>query len=266
MQKEIQFNNSTIKYYRHGQGDTCLFFIHGFAEDHTVWDNQLNHFKNDHNIILVDLPGCGASEALHEEISMKLLADLINDIVEKENVKKFVILGHSMGGYIALQYLSIYPEKVSALGLLHSSAYADDAEKLEKRKQAITVIEKKGKDTYLNTTYRSLLHGEDHINKYLSLLEKMGEKIKAKVLVAYIKAMMAREDHSALLQKVDIPFCFIIGKHDGAIPFEVSMRQTHIANSTYIKVLESTGHVGMLEEEDAFNRELGEFLHSALLR
>ena len=262
MHKQIEYNGASMSYYVHGSGAKCLVFVHGFAEDHTVFINQVVQLKADYKILLIDLPGCGTSEAWKIDYDMASLADLINAVTEKEKLEKFVLLGHSMGGYIALEYLSIYPQKLLGLALLHSSVYKDDADKIEKRKQAIEVITQKGKEIYLDTTYRSLLHGEDHVEIYLPILKKMGEKIPDKDLIKYIEAMMERRDHADTLAKHSIPFCVIIGKHDQAVPFEVSMRQTHLADHTYIKVLEGTGHLGMLEEAPKFNRELAIFLEN----
>ena len=130
----LLIDNKNIFYRIMGTG-TPVVLLHGFGEDGNIWKKQ--HGLPGVQLIIPDLPGSGKSE-LTEDMSMEGMARTIHQVLEKLNISNFILIGHSMGGYISLAFAALYPDGLKALGLLHSSAFADTEEKKLPAKKALT--------------------------------------------------------------------------------------------------------------------------------
>ncbi|MDP1815475.1 MAG: alpha/beta hydrolase, partial [Leadbetterella sp.] len=117
--KSVTFRNKNISYSVDGQGD-CLVLLHGFPMDSRVWDNSKPRFSEFYTVICIDLPGFGKSEMISDTHSMSLMAQAVNAVLTEENIEKCVMVGHSMGGYVALDFTNQFPEKLMGLIFLHS--------------------------------------------------------------------------------------------------------------------------------------------------
>ena len=101
----LDANGEKIFYRKSGSGP-CVVFIHGFAEDGNIWDKQVNHLQEYFLLIVPDLPGSGKSalghqsSAIGQHLSMDGYADIIRQILVKEEIATCTMIGHSMGGYI----------------------------------------------------------------------------------------------------------------------------------------------------------------------
>src|SRR5436853_6533048 len=124
MKKTVLYNNVSLAYYVYGAG-IPLVFIHGFGETNAVWKNQVSFLSKHFKLIVVDVPGSGASQLLHftKNISIKELADAVFAIVNNETTDQCIVFGHSMGGYITFAFAEKYPEKIKAFGLINSTAF-----------------------------------------------------------------------------------------------------------------------------------------------
>ncbi|MEO9011857.1 MAG: alpha/beta hydrolase, partial [Ginsengibacter sp.] len=151
----IKFRNKEIFYRVEGAGKPVIL-LHGFGEDGNIWANQIEALKQHHLIIIPDLPGCGHSEMLDGDCYMEDYADVVKALWDNESAgkvgKDFTLIGHSMGGYISLAFAKKYPKLLNALGLFHSSAFADNEEKIYARKKNIAFIEKNGAQLFLKTS------------------------------------------------------------------------------------------------------------------
>ena len=120
-EKTITFQNSVIFYRTIGEGKTVVL-IHGFAEDGSIWDAQVEFLKNDHYLIIPDLPGSGKSGMINtplseekglgvrseKDIGMEDYAGCIKQILVEEKIDHCTMIGHSMGGYITLAFAEKY--------------------------------------------------------------------------------------------------------------------------------------------------------------
>src|SRR5689334_1694113 len=137
--KEIHYWIAPKESFGEGNGKP-LMLIHGFAEDHRVWDHQLDALK-EFQLIIPDLPGSGKS-ALLNDTSMESMAAVMLAIMDKESIKECCMIGHSMGGYITLAFAEKHAERLNSFCLYHSTAYPDSEEKKEVRLKAIEFIKK----------------------------------------------------------------------------------------------------------------------------
>jgi pimeloyl-ACP methyl ester carboxylesterase len=247
MQKKITYQGVDLSYHDSGKGEVIVL-IHGFAEDQQIWSG-IKDAVTDYRLILPDLPGSGAS-ALIGELSIESMAEAVIEILRAEKIPEAVIIGHSMGGYIALAIAENYPDFLKALGLFHSSAFADSEEKKNARRKNIQFIRTHGSYEFLKQSMPGLFSDafkKLHEPVVTELIEKYRD-FNPEALVAYYEAMIKRPDRTGILVKTSKPVLFIIGKHDNAVPFDDSMKLCHLPSLSYIHILDQTGHMGMLEE------------------
>ena len=162
--KTLSFRGIDISYRMTGKGPDVVL-LHGFGEDGNVWKFQEAFLTPYFRLIIPDLPGSGRSpflpmDGIPPEDIISGYADIIKKIAEKEAVRHCVLLGHSMGGYIALAFAAKYEDMLAGLGLVHSTAYADSGEKKEARSKGIAFIQKHGAQEFLKQSVPNLF-GDD---------------------------------------------------------------------------------------------------------
>ena len=250
----LLYQGSNLHYRKTGAGNPTLL-IHGFGEDGNVFNKSLHYLSSPGTLLIPDLPGAGLSDSWPTESPSLLdFALAMNAILEKEGIEKCSVMGHSMGGYIALAFAEQFPEKIVALGLLHSTAYADSTERIQKRKQAIDFIEREGAAAFLRISLPGLFapafreQGKAEIE---SLLTSM-KQVSPKTLIQYYRAMMKRPDSSKLLASAPYPVMFIIGQEDEIVPPANTLQLANITANAYIHVLNNVGHMSMLEAPESF--------------
>jgi pimeloyl-ACP methyl ester carboxylesterase len=256
----LHHNNRKIFYRSEGSGPPVLL-IHGFGEDHNVWNLQVDHLKDRYRLIIPDLPGSGMSE-MTKDMTMEGMALIMHEILQQEKIEKCPVIGHSMGGYIMLALVEKYPEDITAFGLLHSTAYPDTEEKIATRKKGIEFIKKNGAFEFLKTSTPNLFSPAtkdkrpEMIDEFLQSLRNFsGES-----LVKYYESMIARPGRVDLLRKTPCPVLFVFGAHDVAVPLQDGLQQAHLPDISYLHILHNSGHMGMMEEADKNNKILVEFL------
>jgi pimeloyl-ACP methyl ester carboxylesterase len=154
-----------------------------------------------------------------------------------------------MGGYVSLAFAERFPERLIGLGMFHSQAMADSDEKKINRQKSIDFIRRQGSALYVKQTIPGLF-APNFINSNTFLIEKLSfraSQYAPEGIVAALAAMKNRPDRSDVLAQLHCPVLFIIGKLDGAIPWENSMAQTHLPGRADIHILDKVGHMGMFE-------------------
>ena len=260
----IQFNNTTIFYRTTGDGyPVCL--LHGFGEDGSIWDRQLSALPG-YRLIIPDIPGSGKSSLLKKEgAGIDDYAAIIKSVAVHENINEWIMIGHSMGGYIILAFEEKFPGLLKSFGLFHSSAYKDDDEKIATRLKAIEFIDEHGAMAFLKTSTPNLFHdASKHETEIRSLLHSV-ELISPEALKQYYKAMIGRPDRVHVLQSASKPVFFILGKHDKAVPFTQGLSQCHVPGRAFVHILRDSAHMGMLEETWKSNECLRNILHTLVV-
>jgi len=239
-----------IHYTVKGSGEP-LVLIHGFPNDSTAWDNVVPGLSQHYRLILPDLPGAGQSPLLEAAPSMALLADAVKEVLDHENIGKALFIGHSMGGYTAMQIASMYPEMVQGISLVHSMASADNAEKKENRRKAI-VLMKKGqseKEMFLKGMSQNLFAPEfaaQHPDVVKEVVAK-GMMLSSEALVSFYQAIMDRTDKKDVLERATWPMQWIIGDHDNATPMKEALEQCHLSAVSSVSIYKPCGHMSFLE-------------------
>lgn len=260
----ILYQESTIHYSITGKGFPVML-LHGFGEDSRVWSNQIDHLADQFTLIVPDIPGSGKSDRLTGINSMEAYAKCINAILEKEGIGRLLMIGHSMGGYITLAFQEMYPEKLISFGLFHSSAFADDEAKKEARSKSIDFIQANGAQAFLKTSIPGLFMNPEKSEADIQLLLEQGKTFSKEALISYYEAMIARPDRTDLLKKATVPVLIIAGEHDKAVPYEHSLKQSHMPPNCSFNVLRNSAHMGMLEQTEASNLILANFLQNCVI-
>ena len=260
MKKSIKYQNKKIFYRITGIGSPVMF-VHGFGEHGNVFKNQVEYLKDKFQLIVPDLPGSGQSELI-DDMSMEGMAEVLHSIIHEENIDRCPVIGHSMGGYITLALMDSYPNHVSALGLFHSTTFADTEEKKETRKKGIEFIKQHGAFEFLKTSTPNLFspNSKEQIPNSITTFIESLKDLTPESLIAYYEAMMSRPDRTSILKNTKDPVLFIAGEHDVAIPLNDVLKQCHLPEKSYFHVLKKSGHMGMMEETQNANRILEEFL------
>jgi pimeloyl-ACP methyl ester carboxylesterase len=268
--KHLLYQSKKIFYRVEGNGPPVLL-VHGFGEDGNVWQIQVDYLKDKFRLIIPDLPGSGRSEMI-DDMTMEGLAEVVKTIIIDECRQvspsggdlegACPIIGHSMGGYIALAFAEKYPESLTGLGLVHSSAFADSEEKKATRRKGIDFIKQNGAFEFLKTAIPNLFspRSKDEMPEKIAEFIQEQHNFLPEALVSYYEAMMQRPDRTSVLKNSSVPVLFIMGKYDNAIPIEDGMKQCHLPEKSYIHVLRASGHMGMMEEPETSNKALEEFL------
>ena len=101
-----------------GTGGTPVLFVHSFAGDLTHWSAQLEHLKATRRVVAFDLSGHGKSPGALGPYSIRELAKDVAEVADAQELEQFVLVGHSMGAFIATEYAGVHPRRVKGLGLI----------------------------------------------------------------------------------------------------------------------------------------------------
>ncbi len=246
----FEYNNSKLCYQVQGDGPT-LVLLHGFLEDMDIWQKFSKHLSKKFKVILIDLPGHGNSEMLAETHGMDLMADSVNAILEYLGIKKSVMIGHSMGGYVALAYADKYLGKLNGLGVFHSHALADNTEAKINRGRAIQVVKNNHKD-FISAFIPDLFtrKNQDLLANEIKQLQKASRKMSKEAVIASLEGMRHRTDKLKLLSSMRIPMLFIIGKQDPRTPIDKILQQIALPKHAEVLLLDDVAHMGYLEAFD----------------
>lgn len=263
---QVNWRNKKIFYKVQGTGQAVML-VHGFAENGKVWDHQVSELSKHFKIIVPDLPGCGSSEFVTEDLSITDYAEALMKVAQAEiNTERetFTMIGHSMGGYIALAFADKYADVLNGLGLFHSTSFADAGEKKETRKKAINLISANGKSDYLKTSIPNLFstQSRNHFSEMTDTLIELGEETDKEALIGYQRAMMNRQDMRKVLQRMEIPILFVQGFHDTAVPLTEGLKQVHMPAICHFHLLQDSAHMGMWEEKEKSAKILFKYLEA----
>ncbi len=251
MIKTTVSNGQPVTYSPEGGNSPVVTFLHGFCEDSRMWKDFIPS-KNTRSwrALTINLPGFGGS-GMPEQLSIRKMAEAVKSVWQAENIKKSILVGHSMGGYVGLEVLAGFPEYLLGLSLFHSHPYADAEEVKQRRNRANEFVLKHGSPTFAHQMFNGFF--DDAFNdkdSILSLIKHWMESTPPENVAAANTAMKNRKDHCPTLVNAQIPIQFIIGKTDIAVPAGKAVEQTILPKIADIHILENTGHMGMFERKE----------------
>ncbi len=179
------------------------------------------------------------------------MAEAVHKLLLSLKLTKIILIGHSMGGYVAFAFAEKHAEMLSGLVLFHSTAYADPEEKKAQRTKTIKYLEEYGVEAFIRPFVPPLFYppNRERCKEAIEKLTEIGLKIPLKVIADSAAAMRDRPDRSYVLTEAKYPVLYIVGKNDTAVKMEDSMAQSQLPAECYVQILGNTGHQGLFEKE-----------------
>ena len=229
-----------------------IVFIHGYGEDHSLWNDISPSLSEKYKLITLDLPGFGKSTPIKGPFSLEAVAELVHQhITVVLKIPTYLVFGHSLGGYISLSLAKLFPKAIIGFGLINSTSLADSIEKKENRLKVIDFINKHGGEFFLTSFVPALFTPENQLllkDKVNSVLA-MGANIPQNVLTDYMLAMRDRNDYSGLLKKHE-NVLFVAGEEDSHFTMQDYSTQLGLLQCPeHGHVFTKTAHMSMFEDQ-----------------
>jgi len=240
-----------------GNGSKVIL-IHGFPMHHKVWDSFRDRFTTSYTVITPDLPGFGKSPLLSQGFSIAQVADQMIQLVLDNSFGDSVLIGHSLGGYVALAMAEKRPDLFAGLGLFHSTAYADSEEKKLSRNKAIEFVKKNGAAAFATNFIAPLFADPHHIA--IEKVKSIAAESKEGAVIGYTTAMRDRPDQTKTLKSFKKPTLFLAGEKDPGIPVESIHRQAKECQKPEIHVISNVAHMAMFEKPEEAASKINSFL------
>lgn len=256
MDQLLQLKNYNLRFRDKGKGNTVVL-LHGYLESLETFETFANDLSRLARVITIDLPGHGLSELKVKSCSVEDMADAVEALVIHLKLKKVNIIGHSMGGYVALAYADKYVDKLESFCLFHSSPNADTEEKKANRQREIELV-KQGKKELICKSSIPQTFSNNNQTKFAHEIERVTQiacKTSDNGIVAALEAMMNRPDRNHVLKALNMPKVNIMGKEDNFIPLNVAREISRVNDLTPF-VLQTSGHMGFIEQRQECLREI----------
>jgi pimeloyl-ACP methyl ester carboxylesterase len=247
IESKIIYKNSCISFTDSGKG-TAVVLLHGYLENKTMWEEIVPELSIKNRIITIDLLGHGKTDCMGYVHTMEDHAAIVWAVLQHLKIRKHFIVGHSMGGYVALAFAELYPESIKGLVLINSTTRADTDERKANRDRAINAVKK----DYVMAVRLSIANLFSLENR--ARLESEIEKVKIEALktplqgiVASLEGMKIRSDREVLLYFGPYPKMLVLGKKDPVLLFEETVGQ--IENTDTKLVVFEDGHMSPIENK-----------------
>lgn len=230
----------------------AMLLLHGYLSSGDVFDGLTAKLKKSYRVITLDLPGAGISEVVSEVHTMEWLADVAIGVLESCGVEHATVVGHSMGGYVALEILRARPEMVDRLVLMHALPTADSPEKQAERERELKVLADGKKDILAHLAPEGSFAPQNR-RRMAEEIEAMAERIiltDDEGAMAQLRGLLARGDQSSVLSEKAVPLCFVLGRHDTRVTPERAEAVVADYPAAEVVWLEESGHFGFLEEPE----------------
>jgi pimeloyl-ACP methyl ester carboxylesterase len=253
--------------YRTGPDDLLpIVLLHAFPLDSRMWDDVAPLLPGPRNVFAVDLPGLGGSVAAGRSApSLGDSADAVAHTLAAVGLTRAVVVGLSMGGYVALALLERHPHLVAGLGLLDTRSTADDADVRANRLRVAHEVESSGTVDAVRPMATALL-GETSRALRGELADRLAVLIDQQppAGVAWSqRAMAARPDRTDPLRRFTGPALVLVGDEDVAAPVAAAEHMVAALPSSHLVVVPHAGHLTALEDPVAVAAAIGELAHRA---
>ena len=240
--EKLNINGIKLAYERRGKG-TPLVLLHGYPLDHHLWDEIVPLLTDTFDLIIPDLRGFGESTTVETTYTMDDFASDIEGLLNQIDIRKAAIAGHSMGGYVALAFAQLYPERVSGFGLVSSQVVADPPDRKEGRYKSAAEVAEKGISGVVETMTPKFTFDPQG----QAFARKIMERQQPAAYIGALKAMAERVDSTPLLPTLKYPVVVIHGDADQLIPIERAREVKAMLPESHLLEIKNSGHMPMFE-------------------
>jgi pimeloyl-ACP methyl ester carboxylesterase len=238
-------NGIRLAYERRGKG-MPLVLLHGYPLDHHLWDDVAPLLEDTFDLIIPDLRGFGGSSTVDSFYAMEDYASDIAALLDHLGIQKAAIAGHSMGGYVALAFARLYPERVSGLGLISSQVLADPEERKQGRYKSAAEVADKGIASVVETMTPKFTSNP----QLQEFARKSMEGQQPAAYIGALKAMAERVDSTPLLSSLAVPVVVVHGDADQLIPIDRAREVKAALPNAYFVEISGAGHMPMMEAKE----------------
>ena len=242
-----------LSFTEEGEGIPVVL-LHGFLESSSMWD-FLSLRDSKLRIIRIDLPGHGKSiHFSNMNPTIDYFASCVIEVIDFLNVHKFHVLGHSMGGYVALNIAKHHPQRIFTCGLLNSNFWSDSAEKKNDRTRVVDIV-RKNKNIFINEAIPRLFHNHLNFQHVIASLICDAKMMTSEAIAFASLAMRDREDNTELVNNGGLfNIYFIQGDQDKTIPLE--LMNLRLLNKESLTVISNSGHMSHIEQSNEVSKLL----------
>lgn len=240
--------------------ETPLILLHGFCETPEMWQIWTKSGFPGYKIYTPALAGFYNKPLPASVKTLENYAEDIMKFINEHNLENIVLMGHSMGGYVALHLLEQNPKLFKALGLINSHCFADTNEKKINRNKAIDVIQKHGTAPFVKALFTSCFYNPKNSSKELNFVLNMAFSAPQKSVTNALLAMRNRKSKEEVLKNAKVPVLLISGKQDESVTFEQSLSQSFLADINYFHAHNFSKHMTIFEHPDKVFNQVMQFL------
>lgn len=250
----IQHKGINIFYTDEGKG-SAMVLLHGFLENSTMWDEIKPSLSKKYRVITIDLLGHGKTGCLGYLHTMEMMSDAVEAVLHHLKVRKSILVGHSMGGYVSLAFAEKKPDAIKTLVLLNSTSRADSEEKQKNRDRAIALVKKEHK-SFIRMSISNLFRPKNRkiFSEEIKLIKKEALKTPVQGIIAALEGMKIRNDREVLLHFSPYKKVFILGKKDPVLDYNSLIDQVQNTDNQLVEF--NDGHMSHIENKNALIRVL----------
>jgi 3-oxoadipate enol-lactonase len=256
-----QVNNISLAFNDQGTG-LPLVFLHAFPLNRTMWADQEKSLSRQFRVITIDLRGHGESDAPLWHYSLDQAADDIHSLLDHLSIQQAVLIGLSMGGYIAFTFYRKYAERVKGLVLADTRAQADTDEGKRARFEMAQIAYTRGPSAIADTMIPKLLSPTtiqtrpELVHRVRTMIE--GNQVSG--IAGDLMAMAERPDSIPLLDTITCPTLVLVGKEDATTPPSDATLIADGIRGAILHTIPEAGHLSNVEQPDRFNQLIETFL------
>ncbi|WP_460220254.1 alpha/beta fold hydrolase [Psychroserpens sp. MEBiC05023] len=254
----IEYKGIPIFYEDEGKGRPIVL-LHGFLENTTMWAGIKKELLDKCRVICVDLLGHGQTGCLGYVHTMSTMSEAVLAVIKDLKLKTFMLIGHSMGGYVALNLAKKIPASITGLCLMNSTYEADDIERRTIRERA-NIMAQTNYANLVRLSFMNLFSEESRMRYKVEMELALQEALNTPVqgYIAAQKGMMIRSDMFEFFKNLSAKKLIIIGANDPVVNSEQILNQTNNTNIN-CEVL-SNGHMSYIEDKSELTYILLQFI------
>jgi 3-oxoadipate enol-lactonase len=260
---KLLLQDAGIEYeiYGHRTGIPVLF-IHGFPFNRSMWEPQIDALKNHYYLVSYDIRGHGKSGIGDGQYTIELFVDDLIALLDHLKINRAVMVGLSMGGYIALRTVERHPDRVRGLVLCDTRSEADSNEGKIRRATQAKTLKQSGTQPFAQAFIGGLFYQSTFSNQpqVVTSIRSIIEQTSPLSIAGTLIALAGRTDTTSALYSIRVPTLILVGKHDTLTPVSASSAMKEKIPGAEMHIIPHAAHLSNLENTEEFNMHLISFL------
>jgi 3-oxoadipate enol-lactonase len=256
-------NGWNIDYNIYGKTSVLpVVFVHGFPFSQEMWRLQVAGLSGDYHLITYDVRGHGRSKVGDGQYMIEFFVDDLIGLLDHLRIEKAVVVGLSMGGYIALRAIERNPDRFRGLVLCDTRSEADTNEGKIKRAASIQSVRNDGVKKYAEGFVKAVFAPQtfERNPEAVKSIRRIIEKTSPIAIAGTLLALASRTDTTESLSKINVPTLILVGEHDALTPVSAAKSMSEKIRQSELHVISNAAHLSNLENSEEFNMHLSGFL------